>query len=172
MQRPGRTGCRVPPQSLTVPPRRAWGLFLAPTPQSPCSGSPPKLLPQSRRETQIHSHLQNRLLRRGGQPLHLPLDTTLRPAPHRGLQKQWESAAYICIMKSTVTAPPTQEQISALIKTVYHPNLGTCQRAGDNPVLQEMAMLDLFLRALQDRNHLCSPGTNCIQIPAQGAWDW
>lgn len=105
MQRPGRTGCRVPPQSLTVPPHRAWGLFFAPTPQLPCSGSPSKLLPQSCREIQIHSHLQNRLLRRGGQPLHLPLDTTLHPAPHQGLQKQWESAAYICIMKSTVTAP-------------------------------------------------------------------
>ena len=34
MQRPGSAGCRVPPQSLTVPPLRAWGLFLAPTPQS------------------------------------------------------------------------------------------------------------------------------------------
>lgn len=37
--------------------------------------------------------------------MHLPLDTTLRPAPHQSLQKQWESAAYISIMKSTITGP-------------------------------------------------------------------
>ena len=45
--------------------------------------------------------------------MHLPLDTTLCPAPHWSLQRQWESAAYICVVKSTITAPT-------------HPRTGVC----------------------------------------------
>ena len=135
MQRPGSAGCRVPPQSLTVPPLRAWGLFLAPTPQSlrfPTQAS--ASVPQGNKISLASSE-------RAAQKRRSTFASALghHPPPHTPLELA--EAVGKCRRhlreERRCHSPHPPRNRFLLIKTVYHLNLGTCRIAGDSPVLQQ-----------------------------------